>query len=168
MLRSSRPAVERMRPPKAPYLVINRMVRALLSSPRRSARVGRHLLLLHLVGRRSGRLLEFPVAYRELEDGRLLVLTSSPWRANLRDRGEAEVTLLGHRRRAGAELVEDPDAVAEVYRRLIEQVGHRRAGRRMGIRINVDRVPTQEELAHAARRDGLSLVYLDPGPDARS
>ena len=160
MSRSSRPAVERIRPPKAPYLLINRVMRALLSSPRRSARVGRHLLLLHLVGRRSGRSLEFPVAYRGLDDGRLLVLTNSPWRVNLRDRREAEVTLLGRRRRVHSDLVEDPDLVAEVYRGLIEQVGHERAGRRMGIRINVDRVPTREELVEAARRDRLSLVYL--------
>jgi hypothetical protein len=31
----------------------------------------------------------------------------------------------------------------------------------MGIRINVPRTPTHEELAEAARRDGLSVVYLD-------
>ena len=38
--------------------------------------------------------------------------------------------------------------------------GYAEAGRRMGIRVNVDRVPTHEELVDAARRDGLSLSYL--------
>ncbi|GAA0232659.1 mycobacterial cell wall protein Rv0580c [Saccharothrix mutabilis subsp. mutabilis] len=149
-----------MRPPKAPYVLVNRVLGALLSSPRRSARVGEHLILLHVVGRKTGRLLRFPVAYRRVADGRLLVLTNSPWRVNLRDRPDVEVTLSGVRHGARAELVEDPAAVARVYRELIEQAGHRRAGRRMGIRINVDRTPTLEELAEAVRRDGLSLVYL--------
>jgi hypothetical protein len=37
----------------------------------------------------------------------------------------------------------------------------------MGIRINVPRTPTHAELADAARRDGLSLIYLDVGDPAR-
>jgi len=122
--------------------------------------VGEHLLLLHLSGRKTGRRIDVPVAYRDAPDGRLLVLTSSLWRVNLRERPEVEVTLRGRRLPARAELVEDVDAVAQVYRALIAEQGHAKAGRRMGIRINVDRVPTHEELVEAARREGLSLVYL--------
>ena len=123
--------------------------------------MGEHLLLLHLTGRTSGRALDVPVAYRPAGDGRLLVLTSSRWRVNLRGRPDVEVTLRGSRRPVVAELVEDPDAVAEVYAGLIDEVGHTKAGRRMGLRINVDRTPTHAELVEAAQRDGLSLVYLD-------
>lgn len=159
-----RPAVERVTPPKATYHVVNRVVRWLLTSPSRGRRVGEHLLLLHLTGRRSGRALDVPVAFRDAPDGRLLVLTSSAWRVNLRGRPEVEVTLRGTRSAAAAELVEDHEQVARVYGALIEQVGPDKAGRRMGIRINVDRLPTHAELVDAARRDGLSLVYLDvPG-----
>ncbi|RLK09623.1 deazaflavin-dependent oxidoreductase (nitroreductase family) [Micromonospora sp. M71_S20] len=136
-------------------------MRWFLSTPRRAQRVGRHLLLLHVVGRRSGRELVFPVAYRDGGDGRLLVLTNSPWRVNLRDRPDIAVTLLGRRLAARAQLVEDPDLVAQVYHSLIEQAGYQRAGRRMGIKINVPRTPTHDELTEAARRDGLALVYLD-------
>ena len=155
-----RPAVQRVQPPKAPYVVVNSVIRWLLSSPRRASRVGEHLLLLHLSGRKTGRRIDVPVAYRDVPGGRLLVLTSSPWRVNLRERPEVEVTLRGRRLPARAELVEDVDAVAQVYRALIAEQGYAKAGRRMGIRINVDRVPTHEELVEAARRDGLSLVYL--------
>ncbi|WIM99660.1 nitroreductase/quinone reductase family protein [Actinoplanes oblitus] len=158
---SFRPAVERAQPPKAPYRVVNQVMRWLLSSPRRAQQIGQHLLLLHLTGRRSGRRFVLPVAYHDAGDGRILVLTSSPWRANLRGRAEVEVTLLGERRPARAQLVEDPDQVAAVYLRLIVAAGRRRAGRRLGIRINVDRVPTPGELAEASRRDGLALIYLD-------
>ena len=157
---SDRPAVQRVRPPKAPYDVVNRVLRWVLSSPRRASRVGEHLLLLHLTGRKTGRRIHVPVAYRDAPDGRLLVLTSSVWRVNLRGRPEVEVTLRGRRLPARAELVADVDAVAQVYRTLIAEQGHAKAGRRMGIRINVERVPTHEELVDAARREGLSLVYL--------
>ncbi|WP_174530235.1 nitroreductase/quinone reductase family protein [Micromonospora maritima] len=161
MRSSPRPPVQRVRPPQAPYRLVNRVVRWLLATPARSGRLGRHLMLLHLTGRRTGRELVFPVAYRQGGDGRLLVLTNSGWRVNLRGRPDVEVTLRGQLRPARAELVEDPDRVATVYRALIEAAGHRRAGRRMGIRINVPRTPTHDELADAARRDGLALVHLD-------
>ena len=164
---SDRPAVQRVQPPKAPYNVVNRVLGWVLSSPRRASRVGEHLLLLHLTGRKTGRRIDVPVAFRNASDGRLLVLTNSPWRVNLRGRSEVEVTLRGRRSPAVAELVEDADAVALVYQALISEQGHAKAGRRMGIRINVDRVPTREELVDAARRDGLSLIYLQLRGTAR-
>ena len=168
MASSTRPAVQRVTPPRGPYVVINRVIGWVLSSPRRAGRMGGALLLLHLTGRKTGRLLTFPVAYRPSDDGRLLVLTNSVWRLNLRDRHAVEVTLHGVRGPARAELVEDPAAVAEVYHQLIPEVGHAKAGRRMGIRINVDRAPTLAELEEAVRRDGLSLVYLEPALGGRA
>lgn len=143
-------------------MVVNTVMRWRLSDARRARRLGEHLLLLHLTGRRSGREVTVPVAYRTTEDGALLVLTNSVWRLNLRAASEVEITLRGERRPATARLVEDPDEVAEVYRALIAATDPRKAGRRMGIRINVGRVPTLDELAEAARREGLSLVYLTP------
>ena len=87
MPHSDQLAVQRVQPPKAPYDVVNSVLRWLLSSPRRASQVGEH--------------------------------------------------------------------------------GHAKAGRRMGIRINVDRVPTHEEMVDAARRDHLSLIYLHVGGTAR-
>ncbi len=121
--------------------------------------MGGSLLLLHLTGRKTGRAIDVPVAYASVGE-RLLVLTTSGWRVNLRGRPDVEVTLRGRRVGARAELVEDPDAVAQVYGARIADVGHAKAGRRMGIRINVDRMPTHEELVEAARRDRLSVIYL--------
>lgn len=132
-----------------------------LSSPRRSGRVGEQLMLLHVTGRKSGREITVPVAHRPTGDGRLLVLTSATWRVNLRGGAvPVAVTLRGVRVPAVVDLVEDPEAVAVGYRSLVEEVGFERAGRRMSIRINLDRVPSLDELADAARRDGLSLIYL--------
>ena len=159
--------VERVLPPQPPFDLVNRVMRWLLRSPRRSRRVGEHLLVLHVRGRRSGRLLDVPVASRVQQDGRLLVLTSSVWRLNLRDQRAVEVTLRGVRRAADAELVEDVDEVADVYARLIGEVGRARAGRELGVRVNVDRDPTHDELVAAARRDGLSVVHLTLVEDGR-
>ncbi len=137
----------------------------LLSGRRRAARVGQGLLLLHVTGRRTGRVYSTPVGYHPQPDGELLVLTSSRWRVNLRGGSTpVEVTLLGRRMDATAVLDEDPETVAEVYGRLIDELGVDTAGRRLGIRITVDRAPTREELVEAAKREHLSVVHLDlPG-----
>jgi hypothetical protein len=138
----------------------------LLSGPRRAAKVGRSLLLLHVTGRRTGRLYTTPVAYHRQADGSLLVLTSSRWRVNLR--GEPTpvgLTVLGRRVAATAVLDEDPFVVAEVYQQLIGAVGLDQAGRRLGIRINVERAPTYEELVDAVRREHLSVLRLTVSAD---
>ncbi len=157
---ADRPPVERVHPPDVAMKVANPLLRWVLSSPRRASRIGQDVLVLHLTGRRTGRALDVPVAYRHTPDGRLLVLTNSVWRVNLRGRPDVEVTLLGRRLPARALIVEDADAVAEVYAALIAEGGHG-AARRLGVRVNVDRNPTRAELAGLARRVGLSAVYLD-------
>lgn len=157
-----RPAVERARPPRAPFDLVNAVVRRLLRRPRPPKQLGEHLLLLHLTGRRTGRPIDVPVAYQRTDDGELLILTNSVWRFNLRGGAPVQMTWRGRRTQAAAQLVEDPSQVAAVYQALIADVGRARAGRRLGIRINVDRTPTHAELAEAARREGLSVVYLDP------
>lgn len=160
MVTMSRPAVERNQPPAGPFVVINAVMRGLLTSPLHSL-AGDRLALLCYSGRKSGRSFRTPVGVHDV-DGTLVTLTSSGWRHNFR--GGAPVTL----RRNGrdlpmtATLVDDPGQVAGFYATLIERLGHDRAGRRLGVRINVDRVPTREELADAARRSGLSVVcYQD-------
>ena len=102
---------------------------------------------------------------RRIIDGRLGVLTNNPWWVNFRGGAPAEVILEGELRRGHAELVEDPDVVAPLYANLIEEYGHEQAGRRLGIRINVDRMPTHEELVDAIGRSGLSFVAIDLGED---
>ena len=166
MAQSERPAVQRAQPPKGPYQVVNGVMRWMLSSPRRARRLGQSLLLLHLTGHKTGRVIDVPVAYTHV-GGQLVVLTTSVWRVNLRGRPEVEVTLHGRRLGARAVLVEHPDAVARVYGARILELGYAKAGRRMGIRINVDRLPTHEELVEAARRDQLSVVYLTLTGDGR-
>ena len=154
-----RPAVERVKPPDAMVRVANPVFGWILKSPLHGL-VDEHLLLLHFRGRKTGRAHTVVVGHRNI-DGQLGVLTNSGWRVNFRGGAPAEVTLEGERRRAHAELLENPEEVARVYANLIEEYGHEQAGRRLGIRINVDRPPTHEELLDLMRRSGLSLVTID-------
>ena len=156
----ARPAVERRQPPKGPFVVVNALMRAVLASGRGDPTHGR-IALLSFTGRKSGRRYRTPVGVHDL-DGAMVTLTSSGWRKNFR--GGAPVTL----RRGGtdlaltATLTEDPEQVADTYAALIGRFGHDKAARRLGIRINVDRAPTHDELADAARRSGLSVVTYQP------
>lgn len=162
MTPQSRPPVERAIPPTLLTGVGNPVLTWLLTGRRRSAKVGQNLLLLHVTGRRSGRVYSTPVAYHRQPDNRLLVLTSSTWRVNLRGGPTpVELTLLGRRVTASALLEEAPGRVATVYQRLIGEFGSAEAGRRLGIRINLDRAPTHEELADAAEREHLSVILLE-------
>lgn len=156
----SRPAVERHQPPKGPFVVINALMRTVLTS-RLHFLVGDRIALLSYTGRKSGRPFRFPVAVHEV-DGGLVTLTSSSWRHNFA--GGLPVTLRrdGQDLHLTATLIEDPDQTAGFYAALIKRYGYDKAGRRLGVRINVDRVPSHEELAEAARRYGLSAVtYQD-------
>ena len=154
-----RPAVERVKPPEAMVRVANPIMRWLLESPLHGL-VDKHLMLLHFRGRRSGRAYVVAVGRRTI-DGQLGALTNSGWRVNFRGGAPVEVTLEGGLRRGHAELVEDPEEVTRVYANLIEEYGREQAGRRLGIRINVDRRPTHEELIDAIERSGLSLIVID-------
>jgi deazaflavin-dependent oxidoreductase (nitroreductase family) len=153
------PAVERVRPPRFLVKMINPVMRRVLSSPLHGL-VSRHVLLLELTGRRTGRRYAIPVGHFTI-DGLLTVITNSGWRRNLRDRPDVSVTLRGQRHVGYATVVEDPDAVAAAYLGVIERLGWQAAQRRLGIKISVGRIPTTEELADAVRRSGLSLIRLD-------
>jgi hypothetical protein len=151
----TRPPVERVHPPDALLRIINPLMRRLIAR----GRFGHQLLLLHYVGRRSGRRFDVPAGYSVI-DGVVSVLTNSGWRHNFAGGRDIEVTLHGRRRPAHAVLVDDPQEVTDVYMRLIDELGIKQARRRLGLRFNVDRVPTRSELQEAIQRSGLSIVRI--------
>ena len=162
---TTRPAVERMHPPKGLWdLVVNPAVRTLLRTPAHRL-VDDALLLLTFRGRRSGTPYTVPVGHHDI-DGHPAVLTNSGWRVNFRGGHPLTVRWRGHVRTGTGTLDEDPDHVAHVYHDLITDVGWEHAGRRLGVRINVDRHPTHDELADAARTFGLSILHLHLDPTA--
>lgn len=155
---AARPAVERTTPPLLLVKIANPVLRRLLASPLHGL-LDRHLALLHLTGRRTGRRFDIPIGYHDI-DGVTTVFTNSTWRCNLRGGADVELTFRGRRRPAYATLVEDPDTVAGVYGGIIERLGWQSAQRRLGITIHVRRTPTIDELRDAIRVAGLSLVHI--------
>lgn len=117
------------------------------------------LALLSYTGRRTGRRYEIPVGYHAFEDAGVVV-TASGWRVNLRGGAEVEIVHDGARRPMRAELIEDPDEVARVYRGLLERVGLSKA-MRVGLKVDGERMPTHDELVRAI--GGMrSVVRLTP------
>ena len=153
-----RPPVEGVEPPEALGRIIGPVMKALLRSPLHGL-VSRYLMLLAFTGRKSGKRYEVVVGRHEL-GGVLVVPSGSRWRLNLRGGAPVEVMLGGIRKAGHAELVEDPDEVARVYEDLLDRLGAENA-QRVGLKVNVDRKPTREELKAALVDHGAIRVRLD-------
>ena len=87
----------------------NAIVRTLLATPVVSKGIGRKLITLYVVGRKSGRRYSIPIAY-ERHEGTLLIGTPFPWVRNVRDGDSLDVRYLGQRRTAKVRVyTEEPD-----------------------------------------------------------
>jgi hypothetical protein len=89
---------------------VNVLIRTLLKTPGLSSGIGKRLMTLHVVGRKSGRHLDIPVAYTAHE-GRIYVGTAFAWGKNLRTGEPLDVTFKGKRRTADVEVVKDETGV---------------------------------------------------------
>jgi len=94
--------------------VANWIVRGLLRAPLLSRGIGKRLITLYVVGRRSGKRYTVPVAYTN-HDGTLLIGTPFGWGRNLRTGVPVDVRFKGRRRVADVVVRTDEDAVVEDY-----------------------------------------------------
>jgi deazaflavin-dependent oxidoreductase (nitroreductase family) len=99
---------------------LNRVVRTLLAVPLLSRVVGRGLLTLYVVGRKSGKRYTVPMAYVRHE-GALLLGSGFPWAKNLRTGEPVELRYQGKRRVADVRVVTDEDGVARYYSVIVRQ-----------------------------------------------
>lgn len=100
--------------PFALQKAMNRTIRILLAVPLLSRVLGRWLLTLYVVGRKSGKRYTVPMAYVQHE-GALLLGSGFPWAKNLRTGEPVELRYQGRRRTADVRVVTDEDGVAEYY-----------------------------------------------------
>jgi hypothetical protein len=92
----------------------NTVVRALLRTPLIGSAMGGRLITLYLVGRKSGKHYEIPVAYTR--DGKdLLIGTPFGWGRNLRTGEPVDVLLKGKRRTADVLVITDETGVTAHY-----------------------------------------------------
>jgi hypothetical protein len=94
--------------------VVNRLLRVLLRTPGLARLLGRRLITIYVVGRKSGRRYCVPVAYLAQGDA-LLVGTPFRWVRNLRSGEPVDVRLRGRRRTMDVEVHADEDAVVAGY-----------------------------------------------------
>ena len=94
--------------------LVNRLVRGLLRTPVLCRLIGRRLITLYVVGRKSGRHYAIPAAYTA-HDGSLLVGSQFAWARNLRTGEPVDVRLAGKRRTADVEIFTDEASVVERY-----------------------------------------------------
>jgi hypothetical protein len=98
--------------PMAIQKPMNAVIRTLLKTPGIASGIGKRLITLHVVGRKSGKHMDLPVAYTKHE-GLILVGTPFAWGKNLRTGEPLEVTYKGKLRTADVEVAKDEtDVVA--------------------------------------------------------
>ena len=114
-------APDRTLPPARPKTLalqrpVNRMMRGLLRAPLISRMVGKRLVTVYVVGRKTGREYAVPVAYTR-HHGSLLIGTPFPlaWVRNLRTGEDVDIRVMGRRRPADVEVIADEAGVVENY-----------------------------------------------------
>jgi deazaflavin-dependent oxidoreductase (nitroreductase family) len=94
--------------------LVNRIVRTLLGTPLLGRLIGRRLVTVYVVGRKSGRHYTVPVAYTA-HDGALLIGTSFGWGRNLRTGEPITVRFRGRRQPADVHVFSAEADVVDAY-----------------------------------------------------
>ncbi|GAB0106510.1 nitroreductase/quinone reductase family protein [Nocardia sp. JMUB6875] len=136
---------------------LNAVMRWVLRSPLHRVVSGK-LLIVTVVGRRTGRVYDNPVAYVEHE-GTLLIGTAAKWRRNLKPDEPVRITLRRRVIEADWAVITDVDEAAELYRVILTH--NPTHGKYAGISLNSDGSVNREELA-AAFAKGTAVVRLWP------
>jgi F420H(2)-dependent quinone reductase len=94
--------------------LVNSITLTLLRTPMISRAIGKHLVTLYIIGRKSGRRYNLPVAYTA-DEGDLLVGTPFGWGRNLRTGDPVEIRLKGRKRLADVKVLTDEPGVTAAY-----------------------------------------------------
>ena len=143
--------------PDAVFSVVNPVMKHLLASPLHGL-LDDSLLTIEFTGRKSGATYRTPVGYTQFDDT-LVVFTHSPWWHNFEDPQRVTVRLRGTRRAGTATAYDDPEAVAERVRRVIDAEGVEVASR-VGLDIEGG-IPDEETLAAAIDQTVAIEIALD-------
>jgi deazaflavin-dependent oxidoreductase (nitroreductase family) len=138
--------------------LVNTVVRGILRAPVLSRAVGRRLLTVYFVGRKSGRRYAVPVAYTRF-NGELLVGSQFGWIRNLRTGEAVQIRLGGTKRLADVRVLTDETDVVE-HLAVMAKDNHQFAKfNRIGLDQNGHPVPEDLHLAWAA---GARIGVLKP------
>ena len=138
--------------------VVNWIARGLMRAPFVSRAVGRALVTVYVVGRKSGKRYTVPVAYTRHE-GDLLIGTPFRWARNLRTGEPVAVRLRGRRRLADVRVLTDEATVVRDYA-VIARANHNFAAFNK-IGLDAEGNPDPADL-HRAWRGGARVIRLTP------
>ncbi len=133
------------------FSMINPVVGWLLAS-RLHWLISFQLVLLEVVGRRTGKIYKIPVSYAS-DSGEwvCLTLSSNLWWRNLEPAGKVGVFYRGRRRAAGVRV--ESEDVDQIEREMTQLIAHNRLDAPFaGVRLNWRLQPNAEDLKLAARR----------------
>ena len=137
---------------------MNRVIRGLLRTPLLCRLVGRRLITVYLVGRKSGRRYAVPVAYTR-RNGTLLAGTQSAWAHNLRTGEPEHIRLAGKRRSADVQVVTDQTGVVGHFASMARDNHQFARFNKIGLDQRGDPRPGDLHLAWAA---GARVALLTP------
>jgi hypothetical protein len=138
--------------------LVNRIVRTLLHVPLLSRVAGARLVVIEVVGRRSGTRYEVPVAYTR-DGADLLVGTPFAWGRNLRSGEPVTILLQGRRRVADVVAITEEPGVTAAYATMARD--NRRFADFNGIGFDDGGVPVPDDL-HLAWANGARAFRLTP------
>ena len=136
----------------------NRVVRGMLRTPLVARGIGRKLVTIYVVGRKSGRRYSIPVAYERGGD-RLLVGSPFPWVRNLRTGESVDIRLQGRRRQADVEVLSEEADVVPLYAEMCRK--NRIFANFNKISIDDSGEPSSDDL-RAAWVAGARAIWLSP------
>ncbi|GAA2059776.1 hypothetical protein GCM10009839_82810 [Catenulispora yoronensis] len=138
----------------------NAFTRTALSTPGVAKGIGRYLILLYVVGRKSGKKYTVPIAYIE-HDGKVLVGTQFGWARNLATGQDLRVRYKGKVRTAEVEVVAGEQRTIDLYAALC-RANHNFA-KFHNIAIGADGEPDPANLREAYQQ-GAKAILLTPKP----
>jgi hypothetical protein len=135
---------------------LNVVMRAVLATPLLHRAVSNRVLVVDVIGRKTGRRYRIPVGFTSTTDG-LLVGTVGRWRRNLMPGQHVCVTVRRQRREMLAEVITDEARCAELYGAILSH--NPVHGRYAHVHLNPDGTANRSEL-RSALDHGLAVVRL--------
>jgi len=144
---------------------VNAVMRAVLATPGLAQLIGRRLLVLYVVGRKSGKQYVVPVAY--LKDGdELLIGTSARWVRNLRTGDLLNVRYLGRRVRLAVRVSTSEAAVTADYGLIA--ANNPAFAKFNHLRVSSEGIPNADDLRAAWRAGARGIRLTQPNVGGRT
>lgn len=147
-------------PPAALLRVVNPLMKLLLHTPF-AGPARNQLMVVAFAGRKSGRPYSLVLSAHVI-DNILYAMSGATWKANFRDGAAAQVLHDGKTTTMRGELITDKAHVADLYARVAESYGVKRAERVMGIGFRNHQMPTRDQFAEAVDELHLRAIRFTP------